>query len=268
MTRIALITSVNRRHLWLAQQLTGMGDLVAVIGESKPTSQPAAATHPDPVVSGYFRERDDREALWFADTGSNLSDLNTSVLAVDWGESNSEAAFLFLAAAEPELVFLFGSSIIKGHLLSYFKGRIINMHLGLSPYYRGSATNFWPLVDGLPECVGVTLHHATLKVDGGNILMQGRPEPEHHDSSHDLGCKSIIVGVGLMQKLVEYPALLSSEVPQLGVGKLCSRSDFSKLVLEKMLLNFTGGMIDQYIRNKIRRDEQYPIKDLIPGISD
>ncbi len=266
MTRIALITSNHRRHLWLTRQLCSMGDLVAVIREGKPASQPAAITHPDPVVVGYFQERDERELFWFSDVGVNFSDLKTPVLMIDWGKSNSDEAFQFLIDANPELVFLFGSSIIKDPMLSYFGGYMINMHLGLSPYYRGSATNFWPLADGLPECVGVTLHHATLKVDGGNILLQGRPVPALDDSSHDLGCKSIIVGAELMRKLIKYPALLSSGMLQQDGGKLCRRSDFSTQALMKVLQNFSDGMMEKYIRDKLDRDSQYPIIDFNSGM--
>lgn len=264
MTRIALITSDHERHLWLAKQLSKICELVAVVSERKPMSQPAATTHPEPVISDYFKERDERESFWFTGTGRDFSDLSASLLTVDWGMSNSDEVFRFLIDAEPELVFLFGSSIIKDPLLSHFEGQMINMHLGLSPYYRGSATNFWPLVEGLPECVGVTLHHATLKVDGGNILLQGRPAPSIDDSSHDLGCKSIIVGVNLMQKLIESPALLSNGAPQQDCGKLFYRSDFSKKMLLEVLQNFNNGMMEQYIHKKTKRDALYPIIDLKP----
>src|SRR5207302_1640208 len=39
----------------------------------------------------------------------------------------------------PDIVVLFGASIISPSLLDLFPGRIVNVHLGLSPYYRGSA---------------------------------------------------------------------------------------------------------------------------------
>ena len=33
---------------------------------------------------------------------------------------------------------------------------MINVHLGLSPYYKGSATNFWPFVNNELQFLGVT----------------------------------------------------------------------------------------------------------------
>ena len=69
------------------------------------------------------------------------------------------------------------------------------MHLGLSPYYRGSGTNFWPLVDRLPECVGVTIHLAIPSVDAGPILTQVRPDIEPTDRAHEIGSRAIIAGL-------------------------------------------------------------------------
>ena len=38
---------------------------------------------------------------------------------------------------------VYGTTIIKGDLIRIFEKRIINLHLGLSPYYRGAGTNFF-----------------------------------------------------------------------------------------------------------------------------
>ena len=158
------------------------------------------------------------------------------------------------------MIILFGSSIIKDFLLSEYEGRIINMHLGLSPYYRGSSTNFWPLVDALPECVGVTIHHAVLKVDGGRILSQGRPDVNEGDVSHDFGCKSIIKGVQLLiQTLDMMKDRTVAGIAQEGVGKLCKRKDFTLESLIRMQTNFQNGMVSEYLTRKKERDSRFPI---------
>lgn len=261
--RIALITSNQQRHRWVATQLSAFGDLVAVVSEGKPVSSHARIDHSEPAVAAYFRERQAREAHWFAGAPADLADLTPFLFCCQWGQGNDPAVFDLLLKKKPDLVFLFGSSIIRDPVLSRFQDRVINMHLGLSPYYRGSATNFWPLVDGLPECVGVTVHHATLKVDGGNILLQARPDVAKGDSSHDLGCKAIMAGTSLLQKVAASGPCLSGGVVQSGGGKLCRRDDFSLTALRLMLKNFEGGMVEEYLRNKARRDTVYPIVENI-----
>ena len=44
----------------------------------------------------------------------------------------------------PDLILVYGTSIIKGAIIEQFRNKILNVHLGLSPYYRGSGTNYFP----------------------------------------------------------------------------------------------------------------------------
>jgi len=259
--RIALITSDQQRHRWLAFQLSMVGDLVAVVSESKPGNSPARADNSNAEIAEYFRDREVREDHWFSGAAGDLADLTQSLFRCPWGQGSSPATYDFLVEKKPDLVFPFGSSIIRDPILSHFQGRVVNMHLGLSPYYRGSSTNFWPLVDGILECLGVTVHHATFKVDGGNILLQARPEVAVGDSSHDLGCKSIIAGASLLKKVVASPACLAGGIVQTGGGKLCRRDDFTLDALCRMKNNFAEGMIDRYLQDKINHDIHYPIID-------
>jgi len=53
--------------------------------------------------------------------------------------------------------------------------RAINIHMGLSPYYRGTACNFWALYDDRPAFVGATVHLLSRGLDNGPILFHVRP---------------------------------------------------------------------------------------------
>lgn len=257
MTKVALITSNRLRHRWVASRVAASGLLAALIVEDKPAASDQNVDD-NRLVKAYFAERDAREAWWFAEGPAAFPDLGVPVHHVSWSESNSESALRFVTNLFPDRVALFGSSIIRDPLLSRFAPNIINMHLGLSPYYRGSATNFWPLVHDRPECVGVTVHHATLKVDGGHILGQRRPPVDANDTSHDLGCKAIIEGAALLVALLSMTNLPAGQA-QTGEGVLCRRRDFTADALDQMQRNFESGMMPRYIGDKRRRDERYPI---------
>jgi len=257
--RTVLITSSHQRHRWVAAALLQAG-LAGVVIEEKPSIGLSREGTVDPRVSTYLAERAGREAQWFARAPKTYAELGVPLCQVAWGGSNSDDVFRFVAGLSPDRVALFGSSIIRDPLLSRFAGSIINMHLGLSPYYRGSATNFWPLVHGLPECVGVTLHHATLRVDGGHVLGQRRPPVVADDGSHDLGCKAIIEGAVLMADLLSRDRL-SEGRPQVGAGVLCRRSDFTPESIDDLHMRLRSGMLTRYIEDKRRRDERYPIVD-------
>ena len=180
---------------------------------------------------------------------------------VETGESNSTETFEWVKEKQPEYLLLFGSSIIKDPLLSYFGDNVINMHLGLSPYYRGAGTNFWPLVNEEPECVGATIHLATLKVDAGAILLQVRPKIDPNDGPHDLGNKTIIAAIKQIPKIVvEHKK--GQRIPQkqdLSIGKVYKRRDLTSQSIEMLYQNFDKGMIGAFLRQAPKRLSKYPI---------
>ena len=70
-----------------------------------------------------------------------------------------------------DIYVVFGSSYIKGELVDFLvKQKAINIHAGISPYYRGTDCNFWALYDGNPHLVGSTIHLLSKGLDSGPIL--------------------------------------------------------------------------------------------------
>jgi len=79
---------------------------------------------------------------------------------------------------QPDLVAVFGTSLIRAPLLG--KGRLgmVNLHGGLSPEYRGADCTFWALYNGEPEKVGCTIHYIDAGIDTGRLIAHIRP-PVH-----------------------------------------------------------------------------------------
>jgi len=70
-----------------------------------------------------------------------------------------------------DIYVVFGSSYIKGELVEYLvKQKAINIHMGVSPYYRGTDCNFWALYDNNPHLVGATIHMLSKGLDSGPML--------------------------------------------------------------------------------------------------
>ena len=66
---------------------------------------------------------------------------------------------------------VFGSSYIKNDLINFLiKNNAINIHMGVSPFYRGTDCNFWALYDNNPHLVGSTIHMLSKGLDNGSIL--------------------------------------------------------------------------------------------------
>jgi hypothetical protein len=192
--RTVLLTSNGLRHRYLAREIAERTNLVGIVCEGKAPAVAAPellSAGDQSVIDRHFGERKASEERFL---GKSIALPDTEIREIANGTLNTPEVFEWVWSKEPDFVLLYGSSIVKAPLLDAYEGRIVNMHLGLSPYYRGSGTNFWPLVNEQPECVGATIHLAVLSVDAGAILTQVRPEPEAEDRAHDLGTKTIVAG--------------------------------------------------------------------------
>ena len=156
---------------------------------------------------------------------------------------------------DPDVVLVYGTGLLAHDLVRAFDGRIVNLHLGLSPYYRGSGTNFWPLVNREPEYVGATIHDLDERIDAGPILAHIRPAMDAHDGPHDLGNKTIREAAALLAEVAHAVARGGvSGTPQMTRGRLYQRKDFNAQAVLRLLDQFESGMIPEYLANKEARD--------------
>ena len=206
------------------------------------------------VIQRHFAERDASETRWFADH---------EWVRLEWGRSrrvqpggcNDPLEVERMFNCRPDVALVFGTGILREPFLSAFAGRIINIHLGLSPYYRGAGTNFWPLVNGEPEYVGATIHYLDQGIDTGPILAHVRPRIEHGDGPHDIGNRTIVAAAdGLMRAAAAHAAGRARAVPQWSGGRLYQRKDFNTDAVRTLYRNFENGMIDGYLASRPSRD--------------
>ena len=93
------------------------------------------------------------------------------MLPIQFGDLNKCTINFLSDFLKSEYYLVFGSSFIKGELVDYLvKNKAINIHMGLSPYYRGADCNFWALYDNNPHLVGATIHMLSKGLDSGPIL--------------------------------------------------------------------------------------------------
>ncbi len=260
--RVVLLTGDGRRHRYLASVLARSVDLVGIHSEEKysPLSAAVGAMAPEDVavIARHLAERDAAEARML---GAALTFPDTDLRRGPLSSVNDHATLEWVRRLEPDAIVLFGTGIVKPPLLDEYSGRLINMHLGLSPYYRGSGTNFWPLVNGQPECVGVTIHLAVAAVDAGAIHAQARPEAEWGDRAHELGTRAVMAGA---EALVDVLLLDRGERPpareqDTSVGKVYRRRDFTADAVRRLWSNLDAGMIDDYLADGERRRAAFPI---------
>lgn len=177
------------------------------------------------------------------------------------GSINEEEHVQKIIDLKPDIIISYGCSIIKASLIKAFAKRFINIHLGLSPYYRGSGTNFFPFVNKEVQYVGVTYMYIDEGVDTGEIIHQIRPLICYGDNIHQINNRLIAQMTKVMGELIlNFDSI--STVKQLSIPEVCkyyNNIDFTEETVSMMYKNFSEGMVSDYLEKKELYDKLVPI---------
>lgn len=147
------------------------------------------------VFEVHFQERLRKEAQAFGTQSVRSAyNANENIIfnAIDPVQLNSKALKEFLKGHAPfKLAVTMGPLILDNEVLEIFPENHFNVHLGLSPWYRGSATLFWPTYNLEPWKCGVTLHKLNSETDAGNIFHQTGVELNEEDGCQDTAIRAI-----------------------------------------------------------------------------
>lgn len=196
-----------------------------------------------------------------------IEKIKTKYLNINSGEINSTEIEMLLKDVGPDVVVVLGSSIIKQNIIMIPKVAMINIHTGLSPYYRGTWSYGWPIVNKAPEYIGVTLHHINSGIDSGDIIYQTRPILDIHDDLNTIFLKVVAEGIELAVKAVKEISKngsLQSYKQPVNTGRLYFEKDFSPEVARRCLSNLEAGLIEKYIQKKDEFDSKVKLPGAIP----
>ena len=170
---VTVFTRDSARHIALVNKLVTVTNAVHAVIESSPPS--VNAPPKSPVMTEYFSRVQQAEDHIFGSSITLDSRVNTQLIAP--GQLNQLAPQQLQAALETDYVVVFGSSYIKGWLADALIAKnAVNLHMGISPQYRGSACNFWALFDNNPQFVGATIHRLAKGLDTGSVIQHVHPE--------------------------------------------------------------------------------------------
>ncbi|MBX2837339.1 MAG: formyl transferase [Gammaproteobacteria bacterium] len=206
----------SAEHRYLVQAfLDRFGDSVAKILTTNPPQRSLLTKVKRTLKRGQYRERVAR-ALYKKPYGPDPSELQSNLFPEDAPEQmpggdrvvcvdshNSADCELLLQQLKPKVIVVYGTAIIREHIFSQASIVTLNMHTGLSPYYRGDSTLFWPVYFNDPEHLGVTVHKIAANVDGGDIVYTGKVTYEPGDSEAALFAKGVKIGSELYLQAVQ-----------------------------------------------------------------
>ncbi len=168
-----------------------------------------------------------------------------------------------LAEVRPDVVFDHGTGIVRDETLAA-SPLTLNIHWGLSPYYRGTHCTEWALINWDPYNLGVTLHRLTRQIDGGGVVAQARAEIAPHDTAHSINMQLTYLGTQLalaaMERLARGEALQFHQQDH-AQGLLTLNRQWSRPLSRQMRYLERRGLIAQMLKHPARR-ERLPIVEL------
>lgn len=260
---IIILTGDSLRHDYMRKSF-GLAEGIEVLRTYRETARDTllqdARDEGEEIRITHLERRSVSEHDFFASFVEQAPD-ESNPIDIPKGEINDREHYEEIVELDPDLLVTYGSSIIGDPLLSEYEDRFLNCHLGLSPYYRGTGTNFWPLVNGEPEYVGATFHYLVEEIDAGEIIHQLRARVYPNDGPHDIGYRLVTDACRLYPEIVrQFDSLHSVEQPsEPDESHYYRSSDYNSAATQQLYDNFADGMIDEYLENYDERVAAVPI---------
>ena len=182
--KITIFTGNQSRHLNLIRLLSKIADQIFCVFEVN-TVFPGTIEDffkNSKLMKIYFEKVINAEKNIFGNVGFLNHKVKT--LTIKRGDLNLLPFKIIKDALKSDVYIIFGASYIKGWLADFLINKnTYNIHMGMAPYYRGAACNFWALFDNNPSYVGATIIKLSEGLDKGDILFHATPELKDGDDT-------------------------------------------------------------------------------------
>lgn len=188
---------------------------------------------------------------------------------------NSETTVKAIKDMKPDLIMVFGGKILKNTIIDIPK-TIINMHFGITPFYKGAGSSITAIGRLDFRHVGATIHLIDNKIDHGNIINYYFPKFKGDESADSIQYKTIHAGLmGLLEtaKTIVSGKPITSYI-QPPYGKIYfSKGEDRRIATDKAILHLNRGLFKEYLiksgelQNSSSKQKEVPPKILKSGLN-
>ena len=135
---------------------------------------------------------------------------------------NNDTVINLIKKIKPKIVYVFGTGMISKNLINSINLKIINMHWGISPKYRGEGI-ITALAYSDFKHLGVTIHELNEKSDAGRIAYSTTIKVDKLDNFYSIGLKMTVLGTELFIKYcnqISDPVFIEQDLSE---GRLYNR---------------------------------------------
>lgn len=116
--------------------------------------------------------------------------------------ANSKSTIDLINMINADVIIVSGTRILSPKLIKASKARIINIHAGITPDYRGVHGAYWAIVNKDNGKIGVTLHYIDDGVDTGKVISQAIIEVNTIDNFSTYPLIQLSKGIDLIKSFL------------------------------------------------------------------
>lgn len=242
---VLMLCGDHLRHRYFSYQLSKTNHICGVVVQRReppvPSEQLPTSGTDSSLLKRHFEARQKAEKYYFADTQT----IPAETLNIEPQQWCAAETIEFLSSRNADIALVFGTALLPKQVRGALPKETLNLHLGISPEFKGAATLFWPFYFQKPGWAGATFHYLSDRADSGDIVHQVLPQLDITDGIHDVGAKTVlesIQGAQHILHILERTGKLQA-VKQTGSGKTFKSNDFKPSHLRVIYELFNDDMV-------------------------
>jgi len=257
--RILLFSGDHSRHLYIHKAICENFDIAGVVcvkrEEVLPSANPSWPERDRKLFDLHFKARAEIERATFGNLDAKFLQSAGPTLHVPNETIRSAEVAKFIKSVNADVALIFGTPLILEEAMNALPKWRINLHLGLTPWYRGAATLFWPFYFLQPHYAGATIHQIVPEADAGDVIHHVLPELKKGDGIHDVAARCVVQS---RDDLVPILRTLSSTgtlplFPQKSTGRLFLANDFHPSHLRVIYELYENKIVDAYLNGELSK---------------
>lgn len=251
--KLVLFSGTHSRHLFVNREVIKHFEEVLVIvmkrEEVIPFVPENISSHDHDLFIRHFANRYKVESSVFGNLSVDDVFGNCQMISITPNQLNTQELADKINKYKPDFCFIFGVDLILDPVINTLPRDKVNLHLGLSPWFKGGATLFWPFYLLQPQYCGVTFHQITKQADAGEIIHQCVPTLDKGDTIHDVATKCVVKSVEDLKLLFNHyktKKYFNGSIQQTS-GRNWRAVDFHATQLRVIYDLFDDNIVDAYL---------------------
>lgn len=116
---------------------------------------------------------------------------------------NNKDIVKMITILKPDFIFVNGTRIISKHIIESINVKMINIHVGITPKYRGVHGGYWAIYNNDLNMFGTTLHYIDAGIDTGAIIDQEIIKVSKNDNYATYSILQFCLGLNLLEKNID-----------------------------------------------------------------